>query len=374
MSRTISTKILLACGCMFFVASSLSIAILYRNVGAALLAAGFIFVALFAITNKIRSITVVFSSFAFALAIAEFALYSKPKVYHDPSSGYRRDYGRQTDIGSQANPGIHTSRLVTSDGEVIYDVIYSIGEDGFRVTPQSISKSKHVNFFGCSFTFGEGLNDNQTLPFYFEQILDSYSSKNFGFHGYGAHQALAILQSDRRTKGDINFFLTSPWHSLRSACKPAYTAGSPRYALVGEQISYVGKCREGDLSLMRKIIQQANVFNLYEQTKNISVATDDDFALYLAIVEKIYIISKERGQQFIVGFISAEENFFDGTSYSNKRIFDSLKERADQLIDLTLADSTETLPREYYIHPLDKHPSAAANKERARILALLINP
>ena len=257
MSRTISIKILFACVCMVFVATSLSIAIQYRNVGAALLAVGFSFITLIAITNKFRSSATVFASFAFALAFAEFALYSKPGVYHDPSSGYRRGYGRQTDIGSQANPGIHTSRKLTSDGEVIYDVIYSIGEDGFRVTPQSISRSRYVNFFGCSFTFGEGLNDNQTLPFYFAQKSDSYSSKNFGFHGYGPHQAVAILESDRRIRGDINFLLTSPWHSLRSACKPEYTAGSPRYALVAEQISYAGKCREQDLSLLRKIIQKS---------------------------------------------------------------------------------------------------------------------
>jgi hypothetical protein len=105
-----------------------------------------------------------------------------------------------TDIGPQARPGAHRVRNLTLNGDVVYDVIY--------------------NFFGCSFTFGEGLNDGETLPHFAGRTLEGVTSKNFGFH-----QALAILQSKRDTSGNINFFLTAPWHAERSACLPEWSRG-----------------------------------------------------------------------------------------------------------------------------------------------------
>jgi hypothetical protein len=53
------------------------------------------------------------------------------------------------------------------DDEVIFDVVYTISAHGFRVTPGAGGTSGsagRVLFFGCSYTFGEGVEDDQTLP------------------------------------------------------------------------------------------------------------------------------------------------------------------------------------------------------------------
>jgi len=39
------------------------------------------------------------------------------------------------------------------------------------------------------------LSSNETFPYYFRELLPQYSVKNFGFHGYGVHEALAILET-----------------------------------------------------------------------------------------------------------------------------------------------------------------------------------
>jgi len=38
------------------------------------------------------------------------------------------------------------------------------------------------------------------------------------------------------------------------------------------------------------------------------------------------------------------------------------------VVDMTLAVTNEALEKKYYIHELDKHPSAAGNETRSNIL------
>ncbi len=50
---------------------------------------------------------------------------------------------------------------------MVYDVSYHFDEYGRRKTSVSskVAKNKYVIFFGCSVTFGEGLNDEDTIPY-----------------------------------------------------------------------------------------------------------------------------------------------------------------------------------------------------------------
>ena len=87
---------------------------------------------------------------------------------------------------------------LTFDNDLlIYDVKYSIDSLHRRITPfdTAIPRSKYALFFGCSFTFGEGVNDNQTLPFYFAKYYYQYHPYNYGYGGYGPQQMLEKLKS-----------------------------------------------------------------------------------------------------------------------------------------------------------------------------------
>jgi hypothetical protein len=44
-------------------------------------------------------------------------------------------------------------------------------------------------------TFGEGVQSNQTIPYFFGKTDSTYRPYNFAFSGYGPHQMLARLQS-----------------------------------------------------------------------------------------------------------------------------------------------------------------------------------
>jgi len=87
------------------------------------------------------------------------------------------------------------SRLIEENsGNVIYDVTYTFDSKGLRRTPdQYKTPPRKALFLGGSFTFGEGLEDSQTLPSKFAQSTGWYSI-NAGMHGYGSHQALQSLR------------------------------------------------------------------------------------------------------------------------------------------------------------------------------------
>jgi len=91
---------------------------------------------------------------------------------------------------------------------IIYDVIYTIDEHHRRVTPvdNPQQRDKFMLFFGDSFTFGEGVPDDQTLPAHVGQLAPEYRPYNYALSGYGPQQMLAKLQSDDLTteidKGD----------------------------------------------------------------------------------------------------------------------------------------------------------------------------
>ena len=82
-------------------------------------------------------------------------------------------------------------------GASIYKAEYTIDSNLLRET-LSAETGPTIAFFGDSFTFGEGVNDAETLPQAFADLLGRRERVlNLGFSGYGPHQFLAELQTGR---------------------------------------------------------------------------------------------------------------------------------------------------------------------------------
>ena len=83
------------------------------------------------------------------------------------------------------------------DGSPIYDVVYSVDPFSRRVTPVSDphSRDKFLLFFGCSFTYGEGLPDDQTFPYYVARAAASYMPYNYAFHGHSPAELLVKMET-----------------------------------------------------------------------------------------------------------------------------------------------------------------------------------
>ena len=81
---------------------------------------------------------------------------------------------------------------------VAYECIYSTDEFHRRSTPITApeKRDRFALFFGGSFTFGEGVNDDETLPAQFGQAAPGFMPYNYGFQGYGPQSMYAHLLRD----------------------------------------------------------------------------------------------------------------------------------------------------------------------------------
>lgn len=89
--------------------------------------------------------------------------------------------------------GRHRLRI---DGEEIFSVQYDFDKYNRRVTPVQDQEERHESalFFGCSFTFGFGVAQGDTLPAAFSRECDTFLSLNFGNPGYGPQHMWVQLQ------------------------------------------------------------------------------------------------------------------------------------------------------------------------------------
>jgi hypothetical protein len=81
----------------------------------------------------------------------------------------------------------------------IYDVTYETDEHGRRRTPVSgdTPRTSFLLFFGDSNTFGEGLAQTETLPYYAGTLAPTFRPYNYGVSGYGPSHVLALARRRR---------------------------------------------------------------------------------------------------------------------------------------------------------------------------------
>jgi hypothetical protein len=95
-------------------------------------------------------------------------------------------------LGFKFSPGaLFKNDMLVHKKDTIFNVCYSSDEYGRRIVPQDSSgfqKTKHAIFVGCSYTFGHGLSDKETIPFLFEKKCKNYQPYNFGFEAYAPNQ------------------------------------------------------------------------------------------------------------------------------------------------------------------------------------------
>ena len=133
-----------------------------------------------------------------------------------------------------ANGNYFLKKLVNK--KVLFNVNFKTDTNSLRITPidTSIYRTKFALFFGCSYTFGDGLESNQTIPFLFQAIKKEFRPYNFGYSAYSPSQMLAKLQENKinkiiKEKEGLAFFIFIPDHIRR------VVDGTSSYTFVGGQ-------------------------------------------------------------------------------------------------------------------------------------------
>lgn len=136
------------------------------------------------------------------------------------------------------------------DGKVIASAHYNFDKFGRRVCPHDSLRNKAVLFFGCSFTYGEGVEDWQTIPSYYFYCDSTSNVYNYAVHGYGTQQTLMQLQR-KNWEGQIMedsvaaVYVYIRDHINRLLGKPVWAYNFPYYYVERDSVKYKGSFAHG---------------------------------------------------------------------------------------------------------------------------------
>jgi hypothetical protein len=319
--------------------------------------------------GKLRDGFLVLSSLLFGLLLTETIAVSleRPPI-HLFSKGL---FANRPLLGTGPGAGVFFSKKIDAEsGGIIYDVKYTIDDPMLRRTRSSES-GPTIAFFGDSVTFGEGVNDDATMPQAFADLTDhAFKVLNFGSSGYGPQQYLRSLDSgifDRLLNQDLRLIIytTAPWHAERIACKPAYTLPGPRYELVNGKAIFKGACASGLNLKLRLWLSNTAIYRTFiERAAN--RVTHEDIELYIAAVLDAIAIGQEKYHApTLLLFLPFEQNYLAHTGFTNAEIISRFQARGVKMLDVALLNWKDQASLRI---KGDGHPTPLAHRARAALL------
>jgi hypothetical protein len=271
------------------------------------------------------------------------------------------------------------------DSTLVYDVVYSIGPDGLRRSPPERGRALKgcALFFGDSFAFGEGLDDEQTVPYRVGVHTGGlFRIYNFGFHGYGAHQMLSALEHGKvesviHCRPTHVVYSAIPQHVLRAAGVYAWGRHGPRYLLTPDGgVRHAGHFDDGDnrtsppSPLGAKIGAQLVKSYLYRWFVSFPrTPTDQDVRRYLAIVTAAQGLVRQKfpGCRFdILLWPPLEGGIWDRVFQDVRRGLTGAGLQVHLVSNIIPEYVRDASP---YVLPYDGHPNAHADDLVARYVA-----
>jgi len=292
-------------------------------------------------------------------------------------------FGADKFLGWAPTKGKSFVERVRFDNKLLYQVKYTIDQHGLRMAPPPLRTPKRESdcllFLGDSFTFGEGVRDEETMPYRVGEKIDRrYQVYNFGFLGYGPHQMLAQLQQGLvdaaiECKPAIAIYQAIPGHVSRAAGLEAWDQLGPKYAPEkGGSVVWKGRFNEetphdflGRLRVFHRNIPNEAKHYLEKSALYKGLlfmhrpVNDDDIDLFLRIVDQSRRIVETRytGATFHVVFWD-----FTGDNPVEFKIIEGLKQKGIPIhLISTILPNYRGHEERFKIHPADGHPNPLAH-------------
>ena len=174
-----------------------------------------------------------------ALAFGAWQRFQSPQGAANFSHRAGGFYELVDDVGYIPKANAQMTRAEVEGRRTINDVVYTTGPDHFRIVPEGTeTPDACVLLFGDSFTFGDGVSDEET---YAAQIVKRsgrrVAAQNFAVSGWGPHQFLAGLQSGlfqravRCRPTDAVFLMVPSLIWRASGVTNPWDTNGPRYRL-----------------------------------------------------------------------------------------------------------------------------------------------
>jgi hypothetical protein len=280
------------------------------------------------------------------------------------------------------------TQTLSFEGELLYDASYTIGPNGLRISSPSTNghdlSQECILFFGCSFTFGQGLADHETVPYRVHaESAQRYRTYNFGVNGYGAHQMLSALQHGLvqeavqcvPTRVSHVFYQGITDHVTRSAGRLWWQDRGPKYVLAEDGgVRLDGRFEDnGDVLEERSLsefigaqIFKSMIYQKIVEGRYVRKYSRDVMDLYLEIIDAARRVA-------LADYPAAEFHvlLWDEDNADNRAIREGLSLRGitvHLMSDILPNYRADDLNAAYRLHARDAHPNALANDLIAQYL------
>jgi len=274
-------------------------------------------------------------------------------------------------------PGTVSREIYKVEGKTIYDVTYEYDTKQRRVISKDRAQRNGLVLLGGSYTFGQGVEANETFGYHLDHRFKDYSVYNYGLGGWGTNQLLARfthydIGEEVKQKQGLALYFWIDDHLIRVAGSMKYfkwaKTNTPYYDFDSEgnlvNMGTFGKARPfttflykwvGAMLLKSLTVQQFGIdlpLFLYRRQKYV------DLVARLTEAMRDQIRTKLPGYKFLVVL-------WPGSHYGRKRIAPELKKVGIEYLDYSQQDSYFQIEG----YPADTHPTAAHHKFMADILA-----
>ncbi len=299
-------------------------------------------------------------------------------------SRFNKEFMHQHDVlGYVPVPNnVVTHKEKYSNGETL-EVVYTINKDGLRATMPNEKRyedyKSSIIFFGGSFTFGEAVKDNETLPYLVGKKSDwKYKIYNLGFEGYGPHQMLATLE-----KGIVsNTVSIKPQyiiyqgvldHINRVVKGHSWIKYGPKYIQENGKPIYIGQFDNDNSSnlLVDQLLKSLIVERLVNGI-NREITLKNDVQLYISIIEESRNLVKDiyPSSDFLVLLWDLDEPYYG--EYDTNYIITELRKRDIIVYNVrNIIPSYGTMDGKYVVRN-NGHPNGLAYEEIAKYLTTRI--
>ncbi|MHC4567912.1 MAG: hypothetical protein ACYTE3_19385 [Planctomycetota bacterium] len=261
--------------------------------------------------------------------------------------------------------------------DLLFDVSYTIDNHGLRVPPpyREGSDSGSILFFGGSYTFGYGVNDNETVPYLVGLETNAqFQVYNFGLCGYGPHQMLASIESGLLAdtidcEPRYAIFTAIIEHAYRCAGRTLWDWHGPKYALSENgQVVHQGHFDDGvvpESRVARMLKNQLRKSRLVTRVR-LRPINRDAVELMVGIIDasRTALRSDYPECEFHVVLWDKQK------MWMSREIISGLRSRGIKihLVSDILPDYFENEVK-YHVSEFDHHPNRLANKTMAQYIS-----
>lgn len=189
----------------------------------------------------------------FGLAAAEAVVaWQATAGQHEVVQSNAGFFAYDSDLGYRLSKNASVTETLYVEGQIAYESCYSTNHHGWRAVPAGEDSSENeFVFLGCSYTFGTGVNDDETFA---NQVCKRFPTgaraQLVAVAGFGPHHMLAIIENGEikpLVKGDHPRFIyvCIPDHIRRCAGLAPWDRVGPQYVIRDDTVERDGNFNSG---------------------------------------------------------------------------------------------------------------------------------